>query len=416
MTLPAPFRWFGSLMRRFNLIAGGSVRLYREGAKGDVREVDRIGTDQILPYNSQMALTSSAVWACVRLIANAICTLPVHIFRETEIGKVKASDHPLYRTLCRQPNPMMTTQQWLEPTMVHLLLWGNAFTFIDRIDDEIIGLWPIQPDDIEMTVGEDRRLTYIFKRTQKPFAFPDGNIIHFRLLTLDGLIGLSPVDYQRDALMFEQTASAYAQSIYRNGGKPSGVLRYPGSLKPEQAALIRESWRRLHSNPNSNEIAVLEQGAEYQAVSARLADLEYIADKKLSVDQIARIFGVPPHLIGSMDKPTYASVEQQSLEFLRYTINPWIVNLEKSIDSALLDSPYFVKFNVNAFERPDISARYRSYATARQWGWMSVNDIRTLEDMNQIGPQGDVYLEPLNMIEAKPADARDPEPITQPQE
>jgi len=400
--VPRFVRWFDGFRRTFGrLISGGSITVVREAGTASAHDVD----DLLGGYGTpESALRSAAVWACCRVIANSISTLPLHIFEETDTGKVKAYKHPLYKYITSQPNPMMTTQQWIGPTMIHLLLQGEGFTFIDKLDGQVIGLWPMTPADVDVTIGPDRMAAYVFKRSSEPFTIPDDQIIHFRLFTLDGIRGLSVLDYHRDTFAFEQVADAYSASVYLNGGQPSGVLRYPGVLKPDQADSIRNSWNSRHGGfAGRRGVAVLEQGGEYQAIGVTMQQLEYMADKKFTIEQIARIFGVAPHLIGSMDKPTYASVEQQSLEFLRYTLQPWVISLEKSIDAKLLEYPYLTKFNINGFERSDIKTRYQSYATARQWGWLSVNDIRELEDMNRIGEGGDTYLEPLNMVPAATA-------------
>jgi len=135
-------------------------------------------------------------------------------------------------------------------------------------------------------------------------------------------------------------------------------------------------------------------------ISLPLQQLEYIQQQKLSTEQIARIYGVPPHLIGASDSPTYASVEQQGLEFLQYTIQPIVVGLERTIEMMLLEAPFIYRLNLAAYQRSDIKSRYSAYAVGRQWGWLSANDVRALEEMNGIGAQGDVYVSPLNMIPA----------------
>jgi HK97 family phage portal protein len=358
------------------------------------------------------ALQSAAVWACCRLIANSIASLPTHVFEETGQGKVKALDSPLYRILCHSPNPMMTASQWTQPTMMSLLLWGNAFTWIDRVDGEVLGLWPLNPARVQVVLMVDGTLGYFYTDLRgQAHMFTPEELIHFRLFTMDGYIGLPVIDYHRMTLDFESATTAYAYSIYQNGGQPGGVLEYPGVLKEAQVNRIRDSWKNTHAGPlNAGNVAILEEGMKYTPLSIPLSQLNYIEEKKFSVEQIARIFGVPPHLIGAMDKPTYASVEQQSIEFVRYTINPYIVSIEQSIDKALLTDPYLFKFNLNGFERSDIATRYRSYATARQWGWMSANDIRELEDQNKI-EGGDEYLTPLNMTSVP---AQDNAPVVAP--
>lgn len=353
------------------------------------------------------ALQSAAVWACCRLIANSIASLPSAVFEETEQGKVKALGNPLYRILTQSPNLMMTASQWMQPTMMSLLLWGNAFTWKDQIDGEVVGLWPLNPSRVQMLLLFDGTLGYYYSDLRgRTHVFTSDDIIHFRLFTLDGYIGLPVLDYHRTTFDFESATTAYAYSIYLNGGQPGGVLEYPGELKKEQVDRIRGDWQNIHSGPlNAGRVAILEDGMKYTPLSIPLSQLNYIEEKKFSVEQIARIFGVPPHLIGAMDKPTYASVEQQSIEFVRYTINPYVVSLEQSINKALLEQPFLYKMNLNGFERSDIRTRYLSYATSRQWGWMSANDIRELEDQNRI-EGGDTYLTPMNMTNA--ADSGEP--------
>ena len=349
-----------------------------------------------------MALQSAAVWACCRLLSCAIAALPSHVFEETDDGKVKARTHPLYRILNRRPNPEMTWFQYLQATVVHLLLWGNAFTWIDYLGDEVIGLWPLAPDRMTVTFAPDGTPVYRYvDMTGRSKEYTTANLMHFRVFSLDGFFGLAPLDYHRMTFDFEQAAGAYASGIYKNGGRPSGVLEYPGGLKKEQVDDIRTSWNAMHGVPGR--VAILHSGAKYSAVSVPLEQLQFIQAQKFTVEQIARIFGLAPHLIGAGDHPTYASVEQQSLETRAYTLQPLVVSIERTIESALLEPPYIFRINLNGFERSDIRSRYLAYGQARQWGWASVNDIRELEDINRIGDQGDIYLTPLNMQPAETA-------------
>ena len=382
---------FGSVTRLVRVPGGG-------GVTGPINTLP--GIIGVSPAANE-ALRSAAVWACCRLIANSIASLPTNLFRETEQGKVKALASPLYRVLCQSPNPEMTASQWMQPTMMSLLLWGNAFTWVDKVNGEVVGLWPLNPARVQVVLLNDGTLGYIYTDLRgRAYQYTSDDLIHFRIFTLDGYIGLPVIDYHRMTLDFEAATTQYAYSIYQNGGQPGGVLEYPGVLKEDQVKRIGDSWRQTHSGPaNAGKICILEEGMKYTPLSIPLSQLNYIEEKKFSVEQIARIFGVPPHLIGAMDKPTYASVEQQSIEFVRYTINPYVVSIEQSIDKALLEAPYVFKMNLNGFERSDIASRYRSYATARQWGWMSANDIRELEDQNKI-EGGDAYLTPLNMTPA----------------
>jgi HK97 family phage portal protein len=351
---------------------------------------------------TNLALSSAAVWACCRLISTSIAALPTDLFSITKDGKIPALSHPLYGTLTMSPNPLMTSQQWIQPILLSLLLYGNGYTWVDRVGNDVLGIWPLNPARVTVLLNPDGTLSYSYVDLKGRYSvFTDDQIIHMRVFTLDGLIGLPVLVYHRASLDFQQASSDYALALYRNGGQPGGVLEYPGVLKKEQVDRIRDSWNSLHSGAgNAGRIAILEEGTKYTAIGVPPDQLEYIEEQRFSVEQIARIFGVPPHLIGALDKPTYASVEQMSLEFVRYTLYPYIRTLEQTVNRALELTPeYQWRFNLDAFERADISSRYRSYATGRQWGWLSANDVRRMEDLNTV-EDGDIYLTPLNMVPA----------------
>jgi HK97 family phage portal protein len=358
---------------------------------------------------ANLALASAAVWACCRLISTSIASLPADLFEITAEGKVKATKHPLYRMLTQSPNPMMTMQQWLQPTLLGLMLYGNAFTWIDQINGEVVGMWPLNPARVHMVLNLDGTFSYYYSDFRGQFnRFSEQDIIHHRNFTMDGYFGLPVLLYHRMTIDLQAASTTYAMALYNNGGQPGGVLEYPGVLKEAQVARIRDSWQNIHSGPaNAGRVAILEEGAKYSAIGIPPEQLQYIEEQKFSVEQIARIFGVPPHMIGAMDKPTYASVEQMSIEFVRYTLYPYVRCLEQGVDKEMLDPQFSWRFNLDAFERGDISTRYRSYATGRQWGWLSVNDVRTKEDLNTI-PGGEDYLTPLNMV-AVPPDQEPPE-------
>jgi HK97 family phage portal protein len=389
-----------SLLRR---IGQSFAKVFTPGRRFGIIDAD--GAIAISPIGDvTAALQSAAVWACCRLISEAVSTLAVHIFRVTPEGKDRAINHPYWRMLTTQPNPLMTTPQWVQTTVLHLMLYGNAYTLPEWIDDEVVALWPVPPDRVRIVQLAGG--SYVYRMTDASGRSQDYaplEILHFRLFSLDGIVGLSPIEYHRLSFQIDGLTRLYSATLYTNGGRPSGVLKYPGNLSKEQIAQIRQNWKLMHSGPTqAGGVAVLEGGTEYQPLAIPPEQLQFIEQQRFSIEQIARLFGVPPHLIGADNKPTYASVEQQSLEFRQYRIQPIVTNLERTIQAALLEAPYSYRFNLAAFERSDIKTRYAAYAVGRQWGWLSVNDIRELEDFNSIGPEGDVYLTPLNM---KPADA-----------
>ena len=352
-----------------------------------------------------LALQSAAVWACLRVVSQSIAALPCHLYEETESGKVKAKKHPYYRMLHKQPNALMTMSQWVQTTVLHLLLYGNAFSVPGTVEGDVVSLWPLDPSRVRFDWRTDGTFRYAyFDGSGTPQYFEPLELLHFRIFSLDGLVGLAPLDYHRLTFDSEFLAHNYAAGIWRNGGRPSGVLEYPGNLKAEQIAGIRESWNAIHAE--GNKVAVLDGGTKYTPISVPLQQLEYIAQQRFSVEQIARIYGVPAYMIGAATQPTYASVEQMGMEFSQYTQQPIVIGLEQTIQTRLLEEPYSFRMNMSAFERADIATRYKAFAMGRQWGWFSVNDIRELEELNRIGPEGDIYLQPLNMAEA----GAEPEP------
>jgi HK97 family phage portal protein len=361
------------------------------------------------------ALSSAAVWSCCRLISTSLSALPTQLFKITPDGKVPDLKHPLFGLLTHSPNPSMTQQQWIQPTLLGLLLYGNGYTWVDRLDDgRIAGVWPLNPARVSTVLNLDGTFSYYYSDFRGKFnVFGESDIIHFRVFSMDGYLGLPVLVYHQLTIALANASTSYATALYNNGGQPSGVLEYPGILKEPQVDRIRASWADLHTGPaNAGRIAILEEGTKYTPIGIPPEQLQYIQEQRFSVEQIARIFGVPPHLIGAMDKPTYASVEQQSIEFVRYTLYPYVRVLEQNVDKALLDPQHQWRFNLDAFERGDIASRYAAYAIGRQWGWLSANDVRTKEDMNTFDG-GDDYLSPLNMV-AVPVGQVPPPPMPKP--
>lgn len=360
------------------------------------------------------ALASAAVWACCRLISTSLAALPTNLFKITSDGKQPDPSHPLFGLLTQSPNPMMTLQQWIQPTLLGLLLYGNGYTWVDRINGEVVGVWPLNPARVSMVLNLDGTFSYYYSDFRGKFnVFSEEDIIHFRVFTMDGYLGLPVLIYHQMTINLANASTAFATALYNNGGQPSGVLEYPGVLQKGQVDRIRQSWADMHSGPqNAGRVAILEEGTKYQAIGIPPEQLQYIQEQKFSVEQIARIFGVPPHLIGAMDKPTYASVEQQSIEFVRYTLYPYVRCLEQGVDKGMLEPTHQFRFDLDAFERGDIASRYAAYAIGRQWGWLSPNDVLRKEDENTF-EGGDDYLTPLNMI-AVPVGSVPPPPPPKP--
>ena len=300
--------------------------------------------------------------------------------------------------------------------MTHLLLYGNAYSQIIRNGKgEVIGLYPLMPN--RMTVDRDDKGQIYYQYQVSDSDAPtmkEGtvnlkkeDVLHIPGLGFDGLVGYSPIAMAKNAIGLSIATEEYGAKFFANGATPGGILEYPGTVKDPDR--VRESWNKGFSGRNSHKVAILEEGMKYTPISISPNEAQFLETRKFQIDEIARIFRVPPHMVGDLEKSSFSNIEQQSLEFVKYTLEPWLMRWEQSINRALLSpnekSTYFVKFNVDGLLRGDYQSRMNGYATARQNGWMSANDIRELENLDLIPEEdgGDLYLINGNMT--KLADA-----------
>ncbi|MCX4373437.1 MAG: phage portal protein, partial [Dysosmobacter sp.] len=362
----------------------------------------------------------TAVYSCVRILAEAVAGLPLNLYRYTEDGgKEKAIDHPLYLLLHDEPNPEMSSFVFRETLMTHLLLWGNAYAQVIRNGKgEVIALYPLMPN--KMTVDRDERgqLYYSYQRgtdeairdKNQTVILRPSDVLHIPGLGFDGLVGYSPIAMAKNAIGMAIACEEYGAKFFANGAAPGGILEHPGTIKDPQR--VRESWQSTFGGSgNANKIAVLEEGMKYTPIGISPEQAQFLETRKFQINEIARIFRVPPHMVGDLEKSSFSNIEQQSLEFVKYTLEPWVIRWEQSIQRTLLTeaekAQYFVKFNLEGLLRGDYQSRMNGYATARQNGWMSANDIRELENLDRIpvGEGGDLYLINGNMLPLKDAGA-----------
>ena len=366
------------------------------------------------------AMQMTAVYACVRILSEAIAGLPLHMYRYKEDGgKEKALDHPLYLLLHDEPNPEMSSFVFRETLMTHLLLWGNAYAQIIRNGKgEVVALYPLMPNKMTVSRDETGQLYYTYQKSQEELpkdntytvTLHPSDVLHIPGLGFDGLVGYSPIAMAKNAIGLAIATEEYGSKFFANGAAPSGVLEHPGTIKDPQR--VRESWMsQFGGSANSNKIAVLEEGLKYTPISISPEQAQFLETRKFQINEIARIFRVPPHMVGDLEKSSFSNIEQQSLEFVKYTLDPWVVRWEQSIQRTLLTpeekKTYFVKFNVEGLLRGDYQSRMNGYATARQNGWMSANDIRELENLDRIPTEdgGDLYLVNGNMLPLNKAGA-----------
>lgn len=371
--------------------------------------------------NERSAMQMSAVYACVRILSEAVAGLPLHLYQYNDSGgKEKALAHPLYTLLHDEPNPEMSAFSFRETLMTHLLLWGNGYAQIIRNGrGEVLALYPLMPD--RMTVDRDSRgrLYYEYTRSESDTAtlgkktsviLSPSDVLHIPGLGFDGLVGYSPIAMAKQAVGMGLACDEYGASFFANGAQPGGVLEHPGVVKDPKR--VRESWNAIYQgSQNAHRVAVLEEGMSYKPISISPEQAQFLETRKFQIDEIARIFRVPPHMVGDLDKSSFSNIEQQSLEFVKYTLSPWITRWEQAIHRALLleseKKRYFARFNVEGLLRGDYQSRMNGYAVARQNGWMSANDIRELENLDRIPTEdgGDLYLINGNMTKLSDAGA-----------
>lgn len=368
--------------------------------------------------NERTSMQMTAVYSCVRILSEAVAGLPLHLYQYTDNGsKEKAVEHPLYFLLHDEPNPEMTSFVFRETLMTHLLLWGNAYAQIIRNGKgEIMALYPLMPDRMTVDRDEKGRLYYEYMVSSddtptikgSTVKLPPSEVLHIPGLGFDGLVGYSPIAMAKNAIGMAIACEEYGAKFFANGAQPSGVLEHPGTIK--DPSRVRESWTQTFGgSQNANKVAVLEEGMKYTPISISPEQAQFLETRKFQINEIARIFRVPPHMVGDLEKSSFSNIEQQSLEFVKYTLDPWVSRWEQSIVRSLLTTEekkqYFVKFNVDGLLRGDYQSRMNGYAIGRQNGWMSANDIRELENLDRIPEElgGDLYLINGNMT--KLADA-----------
>jgi HK97 family phage portal protein len=355
--------------------------------------------------NERTAMQTTAVYACVRILAETIASLPLHTYRYTKNGKEKALDHPLYYLLHSEPNPEMTSFVFRETLMGHLLIWGNAYAQIVRDGrGRVLALYPLMPD--KMTVDRTAKgdLYYLYNKDGVSYPLRSDEVLHIPGLGFDGLIGYSPIAMAKNAIGMGIACEEYGASFFANGANPGGVLEHPGVVK--DPAKVRESWNAVYKGSgNAHRIAVLEEGMKFQSIGIPPEQAQFLETRKFQINEIARIFRIPPHMIGDLEKSSFSNIEQQSLEFVKYTLDPWVVRWEQAIQKALYlpseKRTYFTKLNVDGLLRGDYQSRMNGYAIGIQNGFMSPNDVRTIEDFNLIPEElgGFRYLCNGNMVD-----------------
>ena len=387
-----------------------------------------VGATQSGAYvDQETALNYAAVWASVRVISETVAQLPWKTYRRTARGKKEAGEHPVAWLLHTQPNPESSAFRWKRAAVADCLVWGNAYAEIERDGSgRPLNLWPIHPSRVKVERDAVGDLVYrVRAQDNTDVILRAADVLHFRGIGDDDIVGTSVIAKARQSIGLGLAMESFGSSFFGNGTNMGGTLTHPGKLSKEARTNLEDSMRSRAGGKNALKTIVLEEGMKFERMGIPPEDAQFLESRTFQVLEVARWFRVPPHKLYDLSRATWNNIEHQSIEFVTDTIVPWTCNLEEEANLKLFGrqqrSTHYTKFALQALLRGDTASRFSAYATARQWGWLSVNDIRELEDMNPI-TGGNQYLVPSNMTTpakleeapapgaAKPGSPREPAP------
>ena len=351
----------------------------------------------------QNAMRLTTVFACNRVIAETLSSISLDVFRNIAEGKEKAKDFSLYRLLKLQPNPNITSVMWREMIVQDLNLRGNHYSQIVRNGFmQIIGIYPLVADNMEVKITQAGK-RFIYDTGSKKVTLSSFEILHIPgLPSDDGITGLSPIEYNKRALQLGSTAQEFGINFFENGANGSGVFEKDGKLTDEAYERLKKDLHKNYAGmKNSSKPMLLEDGLKYSKMSITNNEAQFLETRKYQKEDIASIFRVPMHMINSLENATFSNIEHQSLEFVQFTMLPWIKRIEQALSISLLSmkeqDEYSIKFNVDTLLRGDYKTRTEGYKAMHMIGALTINDILKLENMNTIGADGDERYMQLNM-------------------
>jgi HK97 family phage portal protein len=402
-----------------------------ENATADYKMVDLRGVDWTdlatsrtasgIRVTPETALQCSAFLACVRVISETIASLPLFVYeRLANGGKEKAIGLPLYRLLHTQPNPWQTSMEFREQMTALYLMYGNSYAEIrpgplGRVNE----LWPLHPSRMEVERLENGRLRYLYREPDgRQTIYGQDNICHLRWLSTDGIKGLQPPSLSRDAIGLARALEQHGATYFSNGARPGIVLESENPIPLEAAERLRESWERMHRGADrAHRTAVLPNGVKARELSGSNEAAQFLESRRFQIEEVARSFRVPAHMIGELTRSTYNNIEVQNTEFVQFCLLPHCRRWESAISRDLIDGndeTFFAEHVLTGLLRGDHASRSSYYVSAIQNGWMTVNEVRQLENLNPVGEQGDKHLAQLNMTTLEQI-GKEPEPEPDPQ-
>ena len=353
--------------------------------------------------DSDTAIQSTVVLACARVLAESIASLPLHLYRRTtdRAGKTIAREHPLYRRLHTAPNSWQTSFEWREQQVLWLALWGNSYNEIrPGAAGAVSELWPLHPSRMKVERIENGRLRYRFRDEKgTEVIYSQDQIMHIRWMSDDGVNGMVPVELARDAIGLARACEIHGARYFGNGARPGVVLVTPNEMKPEAAASLRDNWERMHRGPDrSSKTAVLTGGLDAKELTgASNQESQFLETRRFQIEEVCRLYRVPPHLVGDLTRSSFSNIEQQSIDFVQHTLLPWLRRFETAFERDLItDETMFAEFDTRGLLRGDATARSAYYQTLYNLGVASINEIRGWESLDPVDG-GDERFVQLNM-------------------
>lgn len=364
-----------------------------------------------IDVDESTAMNYSAVFQAVNIISQSIATLPIEMYRRGQVGEVE-KNHPLSHLLRVCPNYEMTSVVFHETLQAHLLTWGNAYARIEREKDNnpdspIVAIWPMMPNQVEPDRRNDNgELFYRFKAMypgEHDEDIPTWKMIHVPGLGFDGIRGYSVIQMAREGIGLGLATERCGAAFFGRGARPGGVLEHPGELTPEAQKNIRESWELLHRGPdNAHRIAILEEGMQWKPTAIPNDDAQFLQTRQFQIVEVARWFNIPPHLLRDLSQATFSNIEHQGIDFLTYTLRPWLVKWVQEYARKLLrrkeQDQYYFGHVVSALLQTDTTARYAAYQSGRNTGFLKLNDILRAENRPLLPDDiGETVIQPVNM-------------------
>jgi HK97 family phage portal protein len=373
-------------------------------------------TESGQPMSETAAMNISAVYAAVKLLSETVACLPLNVIRMSGDNREQATLHPVWKLLHLRPNPEMTPKTFWQLMQTYKLLWGNAYAEIQWTGgSNAAALWPLEPWRVQAKRDDSGKLYFLVDSERR---IEDEDLLRMPHMSEDGIVGKSVVSYARESLGLTQAANLYGASFFGSGGIPSGVLEHPGKINPASAENIRKEWNEAHSpvsGGKSQRTAVLYEGMKYNKIGIPPEDSQFLETRLFQVAEIARWFGIPPHMLHDLSRSTYSNIEHQQIEFVMYSLTPHLVEWEQELGRKLLDPPkLYAKFNVRGLMRGDMAAQAAFFKEMNFIGVYHVNEIKDLLDENGVGAEGDIRVIQSAMIPLKDVGKKPEPPVVPP--